>query len=139
MDTLVLSIDPGREKCGMALVDAELNYIAGSVVKNYELAERIKDYLVKYQVENIIVGSGTNSKNIMEIIKRNFPEYNIIVVKEEDTTRQARKYFFIYNPPRGWLRFLPVSLLIPSRPYDDFAAYVIARIFFSDYKKNNNS
>ncbi len=138
MDILVLSIDPGRKKCGIALVDYKLNYRAGSVVDNSELIDRIKYYLDQYQVDYIVVGSGTNSENIRAAIEKNFPQCIITIVKEEDTTRQAREYFFRYHPPRGWLRFLPASLRIPPRPYDDFAAYVIARIFFSDYHHKKN-
>lgn len=132
----ILSIDPGRKKCGIALVDYKLRYIAGEVVNNERLMDRVKNYLGKYQIKSIVVGSGTNSENIIAVIKKNFPELFITVITEEDTTRLARRYFFEHNPPTGWLKLIPISLRIPPRPYDDFAAYVIARKFFSDYQQD---
>ena len=134
MDKIILSIDPGRKKCGIALVDSNLRYIEGEVVNNEELVDRVKKYKEKYHPNDIIVGSGTNSENIISLIKKNLPGFSVIPVKEEDTTWQARKYFFQYNPPAGWLRFIPISLLLPPRPYDDFAAYVIARRFFTEHQ-----
>ncbi len=136
VDKIILSIDPGRKKCGIALVDSQLRYIEGQVVNNEELIGQLKKYIDKYCPSDIVVGSGTNSKNIINIIKEHFPEHPVITVKEEDTTWQARKYFFQYNPPAGWLKFIPISLRLPPRPYDDFAAYVIARRFFMEYQQN---
>ncbi len=136
MKKIILAIDPGSKKCGIAVVDSNLRYIEGEVVDNEELVDRVKKYKDKYHPNNIIVGSGTNSEIIIAILKDNFPEFLIIPVKEKDTTWQARKYFFQYNPPAGWLRFIPISLRLPPRPYDDFAAYVIARRFFTEYQQN---
>lgn len=138
VDKVILSIDPGKKKCGIAVVDSRLSFITGEVVNNEELVNRIREYLEKYQIENIAIGSGTNSENIINLIKEKFPDLLITEVAEKDTTRQARKYYFEYYPPTGLLKFIPVSLLIPPRPYDDFAAYVIARRFFHDFKEGNN-
>ena len=136
MDKIILSIDPGRKKCGIALVDFQLKYLMGSVVNSEALLGTIKDYFKKHRFENIIVGSGTNSGAVIATLKEKFPEVGVTVVSEKDTTIEARKYYFEYNPPRGWLKILPRSLRIPPRPYDDFAAYAIARRFFTDCKKN---
>ena len=138
MKKIILSIDPGRKKCGVALVDSKLKYIEGKVILNEELIDRIKYYLVKYNVKNFVVGGGTNSENIIMLIREKFPEILVTVVEEKDTTRQARKYFFEYNPPSGWLKLFPITLLVPPRPYDDFAAYVIGRRFFLDFQKKKD-
>ncbi len=133
----ILSIDPGRSKCGIALVNSKLEYINGAVVKNEELIDQIKEYLLDHEIKNIVIGSGTNSEKIIRLIREEFPGYNVFIVEEKDTTRMARKFFFKYNPPSGWLRIFPISMLVPSRPYDDFAAYVIARRFFLERDNKN--
>jgi RNase H-fold protein (predicted Holliday junction resolvase) len=138
LDKVILSIDPGKKKCGLAVVDDKLRFITGTVVNNEELANRTQEYVEKYLIKNIAIGSGTNSENIINLIKEKFPDLLIMEVAEKDTTRQARKYYFEYYPPTGLLKFIPVSLLIPPRPYDDFAAYVIARRFFHDFKEANS-
>jgi RNase H-fold protein (predicted Holliday junction resolvase) len=106
MRKIILAIDPGKKKCGIALVDYNLRYIEGEVTINEELIDRIKYYIGKYHPDALIVGSGTNSESIITIIKNNFPEFLIIPVKEKDTTWLARKYFFQYHPP------LPLTITI---------------------------
>lgn len=130
MDDTILAIDPGRKRCGIALVNSDLRYLAGSVIKNEDLVDNLRGYIKKYQVRNMAVGSGTNSGIIIAVVKEKFPEIFVTMIPEKDTTLEARKYYFEYNPPRGWQKFLPRSLRVPPRPYDDFAAYVIARRFF---------
>ena len=130
MDDTLLAIDPGRKRCGIALVNSDLRYLAGSVIKNEDLVDNLRGYIKKYGIRNMIVGSGTNSEIIITTVKEKFPEIFVTIIPERDTTIEARKYYFEYNPPRGWLRIIPSSLRIPPRPYDDFAAYAIARRFF---------
>ena len=136
MRKIILAIDPGKKKCGIALVDYNLRYLEGEVTINEGLIDRVKYYIDKYHPDALIVGSGTNSESIIAIVKNNFPKFFIIPVKEKDSTWLARKYFFQYNPPTGWLKLIPISLLLPPRPYDDFAAYVIARRFFTEYQQD---
>jgi len=109
-----------------------LDFISGDVVDNKNIVEKIKICLNRYNIENIIIGSGTNSANIFDIVKKNFSEIRISKVVEKNTTLEARKRYFEYNPPKGVLKLIPVSFLIPPRPYDDFAAFVIAERFFKD-------
>jgi RNase H-fold protein (predicted Holliday junction resolvase) len=135
----VLAIDPGKKKCGIAVVDNKLQFIKGDVVENEELIEKVDIFVKKYSINNIIIGSGTNSKEITDTIKKRFAGIAVIEVAEKNTTMQARKRYFDYYPPGGLLRILPRSFLIPSRPYDDFAALIIAERFFKNYEEINNN
>jgi len=136
MYKIVLAIDPGKKKCGIAVVDNRLQFITGAVVNSKELVQRIKTYLERYEINNILVGSGTSSGEMIEIISKKFPNAMVIKVTEKDTTMQARKRYFEYHPPTGLLKFFPTSFLIPPRPYDDFAALLIAERFFRNHKDN---
>lgn len=139
MNKIVLSIDPGNKKCGIAVVDSQLKFIAGEVIGKEKLLNKVKIYLDRYKIKNILIGSGTNSENIFDIIKEKFPNLILIKVVEKDTTMQARKRYFEYYPPAGLLKILPISLRVPPRPYDDFAAFVIAERFFQKDKFNNKN
>ncbi len=136
MSKIVLAIDPGKKKCGIAIVDNRLKFITGEVVNNEELPHKIKIYLERYKIKHIVIGSGTNSENIFNLIKKQFPNSVLTEVMEKDTTMQARKRYFDYHPPTGLLKILPISLRIPPRPYDDFAALLIAERFFRDHQDN---
>jgi len=130
MIRIVLAIDPGKKKCGIAVVDNQLRFIAGEVVDTEELIQKIEMYLQKHDINNVLIGSGTNSGEIIKNIEKRFPSIKAIKIAEKNTTMQARKRYFDYHPPTGLLRILPISFLVPPCPYDDFAALLIAERFF---------
>ena len=132
MDTIVLSIDPGKKKCGVAVVDNHLNFFSGKVVDNKELVNEISQYLNKFKINKLLLGSGTNSEEIYHRIKKHFPDLVLIKVIEENTTMQARKRYFETYPPTGIAKIIPISFRIPPRAYDDFAALVIAEKYFQE-------
>ncbi len=136
-ERIVLSIDPGRKKCGLAVVDTRLQLIAGEIVGTEQLVNQVKRYLERYSIDCILIGSGTNCGEIMNSIRQRFPDSMLIEVTEKDSTMLARKRYFDYYPPTGFLKILPVSLRVPPRPYDDFAALVIAERYFQIHKKGD--
>jgi RNase H-fold protein (predicted Holliday junction resolvase) len=127
---IVLSIDPGKKKCGMAVVDNRLSFITGMVADNKELLKQIEIYRNRYKIDKIVLGCGTNSKEIYDRIKEQYPNLELTKLSEKNTTIQARRRYFEYYPPTGIAKILPVSLRIPPCPYDDFAAFVIAERYF---------
>lgn len=133
MIKLVLAIDPGKRKCGIAVVNNKLQFIKGEVVENKELIYKIGMHLEKHNISNILIGSGTNSGEIKKRIKEKFSGIIIIEISEKNSTMQARKRYFDYYPPVGFLKIFPKSFLIPPCPFDDFAALIIAERFFKNY------
>jgi hypothetical protein len=49
------------------------------------------------------------------------------VVDEYRTTEEAKKLYWQVNPPKGWRRFLPVTMQVPPEPVDDLVAVILAR------------
>jgi|LDZU01.1.fsa_nt_gi RNase H-fold protein (predicted Holliday junction resolvase) len=139
MIKIVLAIDPGKKKCGIAVVDNKLHFIEGAIVENKELIHKIGMYLEKHSIRHIVVGSGTNSREIKKRINNKVSGINIIEIPEKDSTIEARKRYFDYHPPAGFLKLFPKTFLIPPRPYDDFAALIIAERFFKNYNQQDIS
>lgn len=137
MIKIVLAVDPGKKKCGIAIVDNKLHLIEGEITENKKLIHKIGRYLEKHNISHVVVGSGTNSGEIKKSINEKFPGITIIEISEKNTTMQARKRYFDYYPPLGFLRIFPRSFLIPPCPYDDFAALIIAERFFEDCNQQN--
>jgi len=133
MIKIVLAIDPGKRKCGIAVVNNKLQFIKGEVVENKELICKIGMHLEKHKISNILIGSGTNSGETKKRIKEKFSGIIIIEISEKNSTMQARRRYFDYYPPVGFLKIFPKSFLIPPCPYDDFAALIIAERFFKNY------
>lgn len=121
----ILAIDPGREKCGFALLE-ENQVMDRGIVSTPELQDFLKKRLAQWNPQVVLLGDGTFSK---EVKKQILPDLNGIplqIVDEHDSTYRARKLYFEQNPPRGFWRFIPLGLQVPPEPYDDFAAMLLA-------------
>jgi RNase H-fold protein (predicted Holliday junction resolvase) len=127
--TRVLAIDPGRWKCGVAVVDREAGLLERAVIPRDELPPLIRDWCPRHQPQLILLGSGTGSRGLNELLSPS--PVPVKRVAERDTTRLARARYFSDHPPRGWRRLLPVGLQTPPIPIDDYAAWMIAEQFLS--------
>lgn len=119
----VLAVDPGREKCGVAVCAPDGAIVRG-VVGLEALPDLAAQWIQSYGVEGVVVGDGTGSKQVFELLVG--LRVPVRLVTERGSTLAARRRYFRDHPPRGWRRFLPLSLLVPPRPYDDYAAEILA-------------
>jgi RNase H-fold protein (predicted Holliday junction resolvase) len=125
----VLAIDPGHEKCGLAVLDAEAGLLERRVVSRRELPAVVRDWCGRYQPDFLLLGSGTGSRDLLEPLSAlSMP---LRRVPERETTRGARQRYFLDHPPRGWRRLIPRSLQVPAVPIDDYAAWIIAEQFLA--------
>ena len=76
-----------------------------------------------------MLGNGTTSKEARRRIEEAVPDLCIVLVDEYRTTDMAKRAYWQARPPRGWRRLLPVSMLVPPEPVDDFVAVILARRF----------
>jgi len=121
---LVLSIDPGREKCGMAVVSQD-EAVFKKVIKTEDLVNEFSFLKEKYSPDTFVIGSGTGSSKLAKTLKENFG-ITLEVINEKHSTELARIRFFEENPPKGLMRLIPLGLQLPPVPYDDYAAVIIA-------------
>jgi RNase H-fold protein (predicted Holliday junction resolvase) len=128
----ILAIDPGRSKCGVAVVRQGEGALARAVVPRADLARLLRTFLRQYQPCSVILGKGTGSKDVENIVCQleNVPP--VEYVDEQYTSLDARKRFFQENPPRGLKRLIPTGLQTPEVPYDDYVALILAERFLED-------
>lgn len=121
---ILLSVDPGREKCGLALLDGvEVKCL--EIVETGNVRDKVSEIAKRFRIEEIIVGDGTAAKAVESEV-REAANLAPVFVDETDSTLEARKLFFFLNPPTGWRRLLPIGLLSPPGPVDHYAALVLA-------------
>ena len=129
-DKTVLAIDPGSRKCGIALVNRNggevVTLIWRKIVAPDALAAAMTEAMAVRPYSLVVVGSGTQGRDIVDIIREAMPSISILVVDEKDTTYQARERYWEHNPRRGWRRILPSTLQVPPEPLDDFVALILA-------------
>ena len=125
----VLAIDPGRAKCGVAVVRRSgpdsLDVLHQRVVSTADLPAVLTDLTTRFSPDAVIVGNGTTADRALEAARRS-TGLDVQVVDEKFTSLLARKRFFQENPPRGLRKLIPVSLQTPPRPIDDYVAVILA-------------
>jgi RNase H-fold protein (predicted Holliday junction resolvase) len=130
MEKTVLAIDPGRAKCGLALVKRnasnKLELLWRGVIAREDLIETLRHAGQTSPYQLVIVGGGTQSQLVVAEIREEMPSVGILVVDERDTSIHARERYWEHNPRRGWRRLLPATLQVPPEPVDDFAALILA-------------
>jgi RNase H-fold protein (predicted Holliday junction resolvase) len=119
----VLSVDPGREKCGVAVVDRRDGVLARGVVPTTMIAHVVRDLERAHMPQKILIGNGTYHREVRKELRD--LETAVETVPERRTTERARKRYFEEFPPRGLWRFFP-GLCTPPMPIDDYAAVLIA-------------
>jgi RNase H-fold protein (predicted Holliday junction resolvase) len=107
-----------------------LSVLQREVISTEKIAKTIEDSLNIYKINKIILGNGTNYKNIEKRLKNQFPQLKIILIEEEFSTLEARKKYFEAHPPQGISKLIPLSLRVPPCYYDDFAAVLLAEKYF---------
>lgn len=130
----IIAIDPGTKKCGYAVVDSNLSVLQREVISTDKITNNIRDSFKVYKINKIILGDGTNYKQIENKLKNYFPRLKIILIEENFSTLEARKKYFEAHPPRGISRLIPLSLRVPPCQYDDFVAVLLAEKYFKNKK-----
>ena len=129
-EEIIIAIDPGTKKCGYAVVDSNLSTLQREVISSEKIVGTIEDSLIIYKTNKIILGNGTNYKNIEKRLKNHFPMLKIVLIEEKFSTLEARKKYFEARPLRGISKLIPLSLRVPPCDYDDFAAILLAEKYF---------
>ena len=124
----VLAIDPGRAKCGLAVVHPDGRVAARQIVPAAEVAATAAAWTHRWADLRLLLGRGTGS----EPVRRALLAAGLapVSVAETHTTQRARALYFRDHPPPGWRRLIPTSLQSPPVPLDDYAAVQIALDYF---------
>lgn len=123
--TVLIGIDPGRSKCGLAVVYDDGTRRTLAVVPTPEIADRIEEEVSASVVRAICIGHATGSDSIVAMCASRWPAIERRVVDETNTTLEARRLYYIDHPPKGFWRFIPRGLLVPDEPLDAYAALLI--------------
>jgi RNase H-fold protein (predicted Holliday junction resolvase) len=124
---MIVAIDPGREKCGLAAMRSDGSCAWHRVVPRSEILVEVERLARDEVIETWIVGSGTGSHDLVTDLVGRFGAERVVVVDERDSTLEARGLYFEENPPRGLWRLIPRGLLCPPGAIDDYAAIVLGR------------
>ena len=129
MGDAIAALDPGRDKCGLAVLSRSGDILLQQVISTASLEQEIARVVEGYNPEVLLMGNGTTSSQAEGRIRSAAPGLEVKVVDEYRTTEQARGEYWKAHPPTGLRRLLPVSMQVPPVPVDDFVAVILARRF----------
>lgn len=138
MTEVLMAVDPGREKCGVAVAGSGGDIVHRQIVLTAQMEEKVLEILRQFSPSRVLLGRGTFSGKIkkkLERLKEVFP-FEFLLVDEKNSTEKARKLYFRENPPRGFWKLVPLGLQVPPEPYDDYAAQVLVEEYLMGGEEN---
>nr|WP_320148006.1 pre-16S rRNA-processing nuclease YqgF [uncultured Anaeromusa sp.] len=125
---MIAAVDPGREKCGVAVVAMDGIIVRRLVVPTQDLHEEIASILADGKIQVLLCGDGTGSAAQGAILQEltQLHKVQFLIVDEKHTTEEAHKLYWQQQPPQGLRRFLPTTMLTPPVPVDDYVAVLLA-------------
>jgi len=130
----IVAVDPGREKCGLAVLSPEGEVREQRVVSRSELFHHLAGCLQRYGVFQLVVGDRTGSKELIAEFDKSPLSERVPPVRRVDehlSSHEARLRYFRDHPPRGWRRLIPRTMLTPAEPYDDYVAVILAERYLA--------
>ena len=128
MKTLA-ALDPGRDKCGFAVLQADGHVLYQQVIATEDLESCVRQAQEKFGFTHLIEGNGTTSREAHARIQKALPELAVTVIDEYRTTELAKEYYWQAHPRHGWRRLVPQGMQVPPEPVDDFVAVILGRRF----------
>ena len=120
----LISIDPGKSKCGLVLAEVSEKKIYKAIILKSELLEEyVRNLNNVEEISKIIIGNGTSSKEIKE--KLNFFKNEIITFEEKNTTYRAKARYFELFPISGLMFLIPREIFILNKNLDAISALII--------------
>ncbi len=125
----VITIDPGKSKCGLILAQISEKKIYEAIIIKSELIENyVRNLIIKEDISQIIIGNGTTSRDIRE--KLYFFKKEIITFEEKNSTYRAKARYFELFPIRGLKLLIPREVFILNKNLDAISALIILEDYY---------
>jgi RNase H-fold protein (predicted Holliday junction resolvase) len=123
---IYLGFDPGRDKCGVAVMTGDRQILYHQVLASETIAQTLPQLCTQYQVNQVVMGNQTTAKQWQGKLQSYLPaSLPLALVNERNSTAEAKERYWQMYPPRGLDRLLPLGLRTPPRPVDDIVAILL--------------
>ena len=123
---MILGFDPGRDKCGIAVMDAAQKIIYHQVIESEKAIATMQQLCQQFAIELVVMGDRTTAKSWRKQIESNLSTSIVIaMVDENNSTLEARDRYWEMYPPQGFKRLIPKGMRLPPRPVDDIVAILL--------------
>ena len=144
---IIVSVDPGRQKCGVAVVTSDLELISKEIVSREEAVNWVLELAERHGVHRIVLGDRTGSREFACEIAKGIKKLKastggqqglhleVVFIDEHKSSMEGRRRYLLDHPLPGLGRLIPISLRTPGEPFDDYVAVVLAERFFQCLKR----
>lgn len=123
---VILGFDPGRQKCGLAVMGVDRTVRYHEVVSTDRAIAAIQTLRQQFPISLLVMGDQTTSKEWKHKVCQDLPDPpNVILVDERYSSLEARDRYWQMFPPQGLSRLVPRSLRSIPRPIDDIVAILL--------------
>lgn len=124
--TMILGFDPGRDKCGIAVMGLDRKLYYHQVVPANEAIATIQKLRQRFPISLMVMGDQTTAKRWQQQIIQELPEpLSVVMVDERYTSLEARDRYWQMYPPQGFSQLIPQGMRQPPRPIDDIVAILL--------------
>ncbi|PZO37300.1 MAG: resolvase [Pseudanabaena frigida] len=128
---MLLGFDPGKQKCGVAVMGLDRKLHFQAVVPSQEAIAKVGNLLDSCPISLMVMGDQTASKQWKAELQSIFPDLRIITVDERYSSEEARQRFWQIYPAKGLMRVVPLGMRSPDRPIDDIVAIILIERYLS--------
>jgi RNase H-fold protein (predicted Holliday junction resolvase) len=132
----ILGFDPGRDKCGLAVMGSDRRVDFHQVVSSEEAIATMEQLSQQFAIDLIVIGNLTTAKTWKQELEKNLSiSIPIAMVDERNSTLEARDRYWQMYPPQGLSKLIPQSLKVPPRPLDDIVAILLIERYLGTREK----
>ena len=125
----LISIDPGKYKCGLVFAEISEQKVYKAIVLESEILEDfVKNLNSVEDISKIIIGNGTSSSEIKK--KLDFLKQEIISFEEKNTTYRAKERYFELFPISGLKSLIPREIFIFNKNLDAISALILLEDYY---------
>ncbi len=128
---MYFGFDPGKDKCGIAIVTFEGNPIRHEVIASDTAIATLQSWMQTHSINSLILGDQTGSKQWRSRIIEALPNIQIITIDERFSSQQARDRYWKMYPAQGLQKLVPLGMRTPPRPIDDIVAIILVERYLA--------
>jgi RNase H-fold protein (predicted Holliday junction resolvase) len=123
---VILGFDPGRQKCGLAIMGLDRCLYYHKVIPAIEAIATIQTLQQQYPISFLVMGDQTSAKEWRQQITAELTDpLRIMPVDERYSTLEARDRYWQMYPPQGLVKLIPQGIRTLPRPIDDIVAILL--------------
>lgn len=136
---MLLGFDPGRDKCGLAVMGKQQQLLYHQVVPSADAIATLQQLCQQFSIVTLVMGDQTTAKKWKQELERELSaSLPIVLVDERYSSLEARDRYWQMYPPTGLQRLIPQGMREPPRPIDDIVAILLIERYLKGLVMESN-